>query len=84
MNIKINEKDNIIEKYRRDLDVYDNTTYDLNQEISQMKRQLNDMEANKLDIEALKGSNSKQKELIKQTLKGLEELFNSRMDYYFN
>ena len=26
----------------------------------------------------------KQKELIKQTLKGLEELFNSRMDYYFN
>lgn len=26
----------------------------------------------------------KQKELIKQTLKDLEELFNSRMDYYFN
>ena len=26
----------------------------------------------------------KQKELIKQTLKSLEELFNSRMDYYFN
>lgn len=26
----------------------------------------------------------KQKDLIKQTLKSLEELFNSRMDYYFN
>ncbi len=26
----------------------------------------------------------KQKGLIKQTLKGLEELFNGRMDYYFN
>ena len=26
----------------------------------------------------------RQKELIKQTLKSLEELFNSRMDYYFN
>ena len=26
----------------------------------------------------------KQKQLIKLTLKGLEELFNSRMDYYFN
>ena len=74
LNIKINEKDNIIEKYKRDLDTYDNTTYDLNQEISQMKRQLNDMEANKLDIEALKGSNSKQKEIINHQDKVIKDL----------
>lgn len=30
------------------------------------------------------GAIEKQKDLIKQTLKSLEELFNSRMDYYFN
>ena len=39
-----------------------------------MKRQLNDMEANKLDIEALKGSNSKQKEIINHQDKVIKDL----------